>query len=251
MHLFTHIQYSNCIEHVHCAHNLQLLVKTHFRGDFTVRQSGQLTTTLWLDNKEVQVMATNVQPDDRGMVNRRQTDTTVHEVQAPMAVITYNKWMGAVDRGDQLRQYYCLRLKSRKVYKYIFWFLVDVSIANSYILHKTYSPPTCTKYASFKSFRLELAKGLIGGYNSRKRAAPITPRAIPQPPRRPISVAHFPMRQPSGSKKGVVRCWYCSHVRSPPQRRETMWYCDDCKLYLCHTGVKETDCFMSYHAAMC
>lgn len=46
--------------------------------------------------------------------------------------------MGGVDRGDQLRQYYHLRLKSRKFYKYIFWFLVDVSITNTYILHKAY-----------------------------------------------------------------------------------------------------------------
>ena len=57
-------------------------------GDFTVRQSSQLTTTVWLDNKEVQAMATNVQPDVRGTVRRRHTDTIVREVQAPMAIIS-------------------------------------------------------------------------------------------------------------------------------------------------------------------
>ena len=35
MHLFTHIQYSNCIEHVHCAHNLQLLVKILILGEIS------------------------------------------------------------------------------------------------------------------------------------------------------------------------------------------------------------------------
>ena len=137
-----------------------------------MKQSGELTNTLWLDNKEVEVMATNIQPDDRGTVNRMQTDTTTRAVPAPMVIINYNKWMRGVDRENQLRQYYRLRLKSRKVYKIImcfgFWFLVDASITNAYILHKHYSTPTPTKSLSLKSFRLELAKGLIGGYNSQK-----------------------------------------------------------------------------------
>jgi hypothetical protein len=162
-------------------------------------------------------MATNVQPDERGTVRRRHTDTTVREVQAPMAIISYNKWMGGVDRGDQLRQYYQLRLKSRKVYKYIFWFLVDVSITNAFVLHQ-YNTSTSTRPSPFKAFRLELAKGLIGAYNSRKRAAPTAAPVVPRP-RRPTSLAHFPLRRPTGSKKGMARCWYCSHTRRQPLHR--------------------------------
>ena len=85
-----------------------------------VLQSGQLSVAAWLDNKVVMVMATNVQPDEQGPVRRVQRDATSVEVRAPTSVIAYNKWMGGVDRGDQLRQYYHLRLKSRKFYKYIF-----------------------------------------------------------------------------------------------------------------------------------
>ena len=132
-------------------------------------------------------MATNVQPDERGTVRRRHTDTTVREVQAPMAIISYNKWMGGVDRGDQLRQYYQLHLKSRKVYKYIFWFLVDVSIANAFILHQ-YNTSTSTRPSPFKAFRLELAKGLIGDYNSRKRAAPTAAPSCPPTPTTNITI---------------------------------------------------------------
>ena len=44
--------------------------------------------------------------------------------------------MGGVDRGDQLRQYYHVRVKSCKSYKYIFWFLFEVCILNSYILSR-------------------------------------------------------------------------------------------------------------------
>ena len=100
--------------------------------------------------------------------------------------------------------------------KYIFLFLVDVSIANSYILHKTYSPPTCTKYTFLKSFRLELAKGLIEIYNSRKRSAPITPRTIPRPQQRPIHVAYFHCGNPLAAKRkwfapGIALMWEFHH----------------------------------------
>ena len=193
-------------------------------------------------------MSTNVQPNETGTVRRMQADTTVRDVTAPAAIITYNKWMGGVDRGDQLRQYYQLRQKSHKVYKYIFWFLMDVSITNAFILHN-YSTSSSTRSTPLKAFRLELAKGLIGDYNSRKRAAPRAAPFVPRP-RRPTSVAHFPLRRPSGSKKGVARCWYCSHTRRPPLRRETVWYCGECNLYLCHTGTTQTDCFLAHHKAL-
>ena len=90
-------------------------------------------------------MSTNVQPNEQGTVHRMQRNATAIQITAPAAIILYNKWMGGVDKGDQLQQYYHLRLKSRKFYKYIFWYLVHVSIIthtyykelqnNSYIEH--------------------------------------------------------------------------------------------------------------------
>ena len=80
--------------------------------------------------------------------------------------------MGGVDKGDQLRNYYRVRLKSRKNYKYIFWFLFDTAITNAYILYK-YIPTTLEKRCTenYRSFRLSLANQLIGTYMSRKRAS--------------------------------------------------------------------------------
>ena len=48
-------------------------------------------------------------------------------------IISYKKFMGGVDRGNQLRGYYSCRTKSRKFYKYIFTFLLDVAITNSFL----------------------------------------------------------------------------------------------------------------------
>ena len=212
-----------------------------------MRQSGQLAVTMWLDNKVVTMMATNVQPAEKSVVKRMQRNATTMEVPAPMAIISYNKWMGGVDRGDQLRRYYQLRLKSRKFYKYIFWFLFDVSIVNTYILHTHYSTSPAS---NFKQFRLQLAKSLIGTYNSRKRAVPRTNHHITPPPPTRVALQHFPIHLRTGSKKGVSRCWYCSHCKRPPIRKETVWYCSDCDLHLCHTGDAETDCFLRYHSTI-
>ena len=151
-----------------------------------------------------------------------------------------------MDRGDQIRQYYHLRLKSRKFYKYILWFLVDVCICNAYILHK---PSTLsTRTPPLKIFRLELGSGRVlqqpettYSTNSCFTCAQTTTT------HNHVSLS---LKRHTGSQKGVSRCWYCAHSRRPPLRKETMWYCEECCLYLCHTGIPESDCFRSHHASM-
>ena len=121
--------------------------------------------------------------------------------------------MGGVDHNDQLRGYYHVRLKCRKYYKYIFWFLFDVAVINSYILAKHY---TDLSIKDVKAFRTELAKGLIGEYSSRKRSG----RPTLNPAKRFCAAHfHFPVR---GSAK-FHRCHFCHTYKH--QRHETVWYC--------------------------
>ena len=132
------------------------------------------------------------------------------------------------------------------LYKYIFRFMVDVSISNSYILHKPTTTSTLYRNAPSKLFRLQLAKGLIGNYNSRKHALlSAAPSAICPP--RQSSMLHFLVKKRTGIQKGVSRSWYCAHIRRPPVRKEMLWYCEECQLYLCDTGIPGSDCFMAHH----
>ena len=146
--------------------------------------------------------------------------------------------MGGVDKNDQLRQYYHVRLKSRKFYRYIFWFLFEVCMANTYILHQHYSGAA---RQPLKEFRLEVARGLIGDYNSRKRAgrSSLPPTVLP--------LRHFPVKFTEGPEERWVRrrCWYCQNKHN--RRRDTTWYCRDCQLHLCHTGIPTSDCFLKHH----
>ena len=101
--------------------------------------------------------------------------------------------MGGVDQNDQLRGYYHVQLKCRKYYKYIFWFVFDVAVINSYILSRHYID---LNIKDVKTFRAELAKGLIGEYSSRKCSGR---RPTLQLAKRFCS-AHFPVR---GSEKFI------------------------------------------------
>ena len=74
----------------------------------------------------------------------------------PEAVFRYNKYMGGVDKNNQMRGYYSVRTKSNKSYKYIFWFLFDLAITNAFILYKF--SPVAEKTMTLKEFRIELAK---------------------------------------------------------------------------------------------
>ena len=101
---------------------LTINVSIFFRGDSTSVQAGNLVTTLWLNNCVVRVMSTNSQPKDSSQVLRQQHNGSRVSVQCPTAVAQYNKFIGGVDRNDQLRQYYNVGRKGRKYYRYIFWF---------------------------------------------------------------------------------------------------------------------------------
>ena len=178
-------------------------------------------------------MSTAHQPTATATVRRKKGDGSIIEVSCPHAIIDYNQYMGGVDRGDQYCKYYQVRMKSRKSYRYIFWFLFEVCILNSHILHR-YSPCT-TKILSYLDFRVQLARELIGEYCTRKSRGHPLSSGIPPPKR--ITLPHFPCKTTKG------RCQHC-------KKRWTVWFCSECDKRLCHTGNKSTDCHLSYHTKL-
>ena len=146
-------------------------------------------------------MSTTSQPSATGTVLRCQKDGTRISVPCPEAIITYNQDMGGVDRGDQLHGYYNCKVKSRKFYKYIFYFLLDVSITNAFILYKNFQ--SLSTFNSIKKFRLQLARELIGEYTSHRRAGP-GGGVI-----RPLPLQHFPLKidkEPSEPERRRAHC---------------------------------------------
>ena len=205
------------------------------RGSTEYRQDGQLLVTLWQDTKTVSVLSSNCQPHSEVTISRRQKTGTRVNVPCPEAVRLYNKFMAGVDKNDQLRGYYAVRMKSTKNYKYIFWFLFDVTIVNTFILYSRV--PAVGKKMTLKDFRAELAKKMIGNYNSRKYRGRPSVQALQSGTAKKMKLPHYPTRVTQG------RCRYCSSTNG----RTTTWYCSECQLRLCHTGVNASDCFLKHH----
>ena len=203
------------------------------RGDTEFRQDGNLSVTVWQDTKPVVIMSTMHNPDETTPVRRKKGDGSIIDVPCPKAIWDYNQRMGGVDRGDQYRKYYQVRMKCCKSYKYIFWFLFEISILNSFIIYR--HSPTTDKIVTYLDFRVQLAKELIGEYNGRKtRGRPLS-SGIPTPKR--ISIAHFP------SKTSKGRCQHC-------RKGWSSWFCPQCDKRLCHTGRRDTDCYLTYHTEL-
>ena len=182
------------------------------RGVGEVRQSENLTAVVWQDKRPVNVLSTHSQPGETQPVLRREKNGSLVELSCPTAILAYTKYMGGVDLGDQLRNYYSVRLKCRKNYKYIFWFLFDVCITNSFILSKfcnsTSSQPTKGE-TRLKVFRIHLAESLIGSYTSRQRTGRPRSLGILQPSA-VDTLFHTPHHH---TRK---RCVYCQQCRDPP-----------------------------------
>ena len=181
-------------------------------------------------------MYTGVDPNDHGTVLRKQRDGVRLSFSCPEALVAYNKYMGGVDRGDQLRQYYHVRMKCRKFYKYVANFLLDTAITNAFILYCITHPGTKLRV---KKFREVLAKQLIGDYCSRRRAGRGGHLV------KPLPLQHFPIKVPSndGTSKKRGRCSLCAEKK---KRADTPWYCRECRVWLCHQGTPE-DCFLTWH----
>ena len=202
------------------------------RGDVMVRQDGNVSVCVWQDTRPVTFMSSGHNPAHTKSIGRKTADGSIIEVDCPLSITDYNQFMGGVDRGDQYRKYYHVRVKSRKSYKYIYWFLFEICVLNSFILSR-YSPCTTSTH-TFLSFRKQLAHELIGNYNSRRRHV-ISRTVIHH--HLVVNTQHFPARAPT---RRVCKRHRCT--------KQTFWYCSTCDKHLCHTGDHTTDCFLIHHA---
>ena len=213
------------------------------RGSHRFLQRGSLSAVVWQDKRLVSVLSTLTTPEDTVFIQRKEKDGTRTTLSCPTAITTYNRHMAGVDKGDQLRRYYRLRMKFMKNYKYIFFFLLDTAITNAYILYSKYS--TTPKVLKQKEFRLSLAQQLIGQYCGRMRIGRPRLSTTPHPQTLQHHPTHFPRK-----RTYKRRCVYCSGYRNPPCRHESRWYCDDCEGQptLCLTGTAEdSDCWRLWH----
>ena len=129
------------------------------------------------------------------------------------------------------------------------WFVFDVAVTNSFILMSNYtSNSERSANYTIKQFRVDLAKELIGDYNSRNRRGRTPSPSSPTSHNVQQLLQHFPMKQRVATKRGISRCWLCMNKQ---KCKETYWYCQECKIHLCHTGAPDTDYFYTNIIVTC
>ena len=154
-------------------------------------------------------------------MNRKQRDGTITQVPTVPAAISYNKNMGGVDLNDQQRNYYAVGRKLRKWWRYLLWFLVDLSIVNAHIL-ETEAENHLTRQQL--PFRVELAKMLVGDFSSRSLTVS----------EERVSGGHWPIKASKG------RCKRCLKRK---QVKFCVMACTACGKRVC------MDCFPNHSAA--
>ncbi len=124
-----------------------------------------------MDKKQISIISTNAD-HDISIVQRRK-GAEIRQVTCPEAFKLYNHYMGGVDLADQKRKYYSIARKSMKWWYYLFWFLLDTSIVNSFIIMTVTNFSLVQRPLTLRDYKLKLIEQLIKEFSTRKRVMTI------------------------------------------------------------------------------
>ena len=202
------------------------------QGDAKVMQKGPLVATARRDKKTIHLLSTADDPAAPAVqVERKRRDGTRNNVSCPIVVREYNAHMNGIDHADQLRSEHATYWTSKKWWHYVFWFLVDLAVANAFILfrelphHQRQTKTGRRKPWGQVEFRQALSKQLIGQVRTSRKRKLLT--ALD-----PTTSQHVPVTTSRG------RCRKCS---KDGKRREVKTGCQACGYSLC------IDCFAIHH----
>ena len=211
-------------------------------------QAGDISVSKWMDRGKKAVCIASSMHDPRKMTTAQRTNRHGEKetVPCPEAIASYNKCMGGVDKFDQYLSLYGIGWKSRRWWLRIFYYFVDCSIINAFIVYEENCKLQKKKYwMNHLEFRSQLAFELIGNYvsrkksgyspgnsHARKRKAPIDRTTVVNTVRFTEVGSHLPE---VGTRR---RCAHCS--TKTIQKRSTLC-CKTCNVALCK------ECFLPFH----
>ena len=204
-------------------------------------KKGKVMAVTWCEKKrQVNVLSTTNKVGNMEITRhgkRGQPDMTYPK---PIAIQDYTNNFNAVDKNDQLRSYYGIANKAVKWWKYMFWFICDVTLINSFILYRDAPGGPRPKPLSHLDFHLDVALALINGFSSRKRQSAVEVEAplIKRP------VIHEPTKIQTA--RGLRNCVVCAKGQertASGKKIQTSFECARCGVALC----KDRGCFAKFH----
>lgn len=156
----------------------------------------------------------------------------------PVLVQDYNRFMGGVDRSDQMASYHPFPHRSSKWYMRVFNHIVEICLINARVCYNL----SHDKSLSAESFRRQVADALVELHMNDSQKNPPPPNVSPSPmagvPQRLLG-RHF-MAKFEGKTK--PDCVVCSDRKR--KRHQTSHYCKTCDH---HPALCDIPCFERYH----
>lgn len=140
------------------------------RGHYEWRAHGQLIPMSWFDRRGVYLLSTIHPPknadDSLPTVPRSNGRGERMDVPCPPAQVDYQLYMGGVDLSDQLMKTFSVIRKSRKAWKKLFGYGLEICLLDSFIIMKKANSQSTKE---FITYRLEVARQLIGQRSFRQK----------------------------------------------------------------------------------
>ena len=113
----------------------------------------------WMNKRPV-IMLTTIHSDDVISTERsKRAEGGREEVEKPVVVDKYNKFMGGVDRADQFLSYYGFSHRTVRWWRRAFFFLLDMAVVNSYIIYT--QKYTSSRRFTHEQYIIQLATDLL------------------------------------------------------------------------------------------
>nr|CAH7718955.1 unnamed protein product [Callosobruchus chinensis]CAI5818917.1 unnamed protein product [Callosobruchus analis]CAH7726829.1 unnamed protein product [Callosobruchus chinensis]CAH7733976.1 unnamed protein product [Callosobruchus chinensis]CAH7741215.1 unnamed protein product [Callosobruchus chinensis] len=209
--------------------------------------SGDISFIRWIDRgkKPVTVLSSMHNPSSITTVRRTNAKGEKEEVPCPVAVSDYNKYMGGVDKMDQMIERYSVVRKSRRWWMKIFFYFIDVAICNSFVIYKSSVTANGKKPISHLVFRSILVNELIGTFSSKQKKGYQPMKGFAKK-KRSVGVLNVQNTKRLSNVgihlpeviKTYRRCALCSTKR---QEKRSNVLCSACNVALCK------GCFADFH----
>lgn len=201
------------------------IIQAKLKKDETIaRYSQGVVIGKWRARREVAYISTEFKNNLVASKNRK-----CKEKLKPEPIMHYNKFMGSIDRQDQMQSYYPFSRKTVRWYKIIGIHVIQVLLMNSFYLYNKYNVGS---NIPLYDFRLSVLSVLLP--------------ELPRPRSISLKESHFPTKYKVGKNGRAMRkrCQFCYTAKT---RKDTTYFCGVCpgKPSLCHEP-----CFKNFHSKL-
>lgn len=217
--------------------NLKTTTKKMKKGEIISYRKGDLLILSWKDKRVVHMLTTYGKGSKSDVTVVPNKWPNQPHVSKPNTILDYTKNMGAVDRSDHFISSYEFMRRTKKWYRKMFFWILEVGLINSYLLYKQVQIIHNKKPLSHLTFRKCIVKALVGEYMTNKPNTRRRGRPSQGPVEQRLSGRHFIKKR----EKGSARCVVCL---KKGLRKETIYLCKTCEA---KPALHPDDCFEIYH----